>query len=75
MLGKDDRLGAEVRELPELLPVGFLAVPSERQLSCTCDDLLGKGHDYRFVVAASKLFTDISFFYNLLNVVCGYGSI
>ena len=74
VLGEDNRLGVEVSEFPEALPVGFLVVPTRRQFPCTGNDLLGKGQDCWFVVTASELLTDLSFGH-FLNVVCGYGNI
>ena len=50
VLGEGGRLCVDVSEFPDVLPVGFLVVPTGRQFSCT-----GKGQDYRFVVTASKL--------------------
>ena len=74
VLGKGNRRDVEVSEFHEALQVGFLVVPTGRQFSGTGVNLLGKGQDYRFVVAAFMLLLDISFG-NLLNVVCGYGNI
>ena len=74
VFGEGDRLGADVSEFPEALPVCLLVVPAGGHFSSTGVDLLGKGQDYRFVVTASKLLTDFSFS-NLLGVVCSYGNI
>ena len=74
VFGEGDRLGVDVSEFPEALPVCLLVVPAWGHFSCIGADLLGKGQDYRFVVTASKLLTDFSFS-NLLDVVCGYGNI
>ena len=77
VFGEGDRLGVDVSEFPEALPVCLLVVSvggEGGRFSCTGVDLLGKGQDYRFVVTASKLLTDFSFS-NLLDVVCGYGNI
>ena len=74
VFGDGDRLGVDVSEFPEALPVCLLVVPAWGHFSCIGVDLLGKGQDYRFVVTASKLLTDFSFS-NLLDVVCGYGNI
>ena len=67
VFGEGDRLGVDVSEFPEGLPVCLLVVPAGGHFSCTGVDLLGKGQDYRFVVTASKLLTDFSFS-NLLDV-------
>ena len=74
VFGEGDRLGVNISEFPEVLPVRVLEVPARKHFSCTGVDLFGKGQDYRFVVIASKLLTDFSFG-NLLDVVCGYGNI
>ena len=68
VFGEGDRLGVDVSEFPEALPVCLLVVPAGGHFSHTGVDLLGKGQDYRFVVTASKLLTDFSFS-NLLDVV------
>ena len=59
VFGEGDRFGVDVSEFPKALPVCLLVVPAWGHFSCTGDDLLGKGQDYRFVVTASKLLTDL----------------
>ena len=49
VFGEGDRLGVDVSEFPEALPVRLLVVPAGEHFSRTGVDLLGKGHDYRFV--------------------------
>ena len=63
VLGEGDRLGVDVSEFPEALPVCFLVVPAGGHFSCSGVDLLGKGQYYRFVVTASKLLIDFFFFF------------
>ena len=43
VLGEGDRLGVDVTEFPEALPVRLLVVPTGRHFPCTGADLLGKG--------------------------------
>ena len=74
VFGEGDRLGVDVSEFPEALPVCLRVVPAGGHFSRTGVDLPGEGQDYRFVVTASKLHTDFSFS-NLLDVVCSYGNI